>query len=132
MVRLTLSEPNGGLSTGPLIPCAKDPYLNNRKAKIIVTNGIKKNGFLSSHHQTEKKESQHYNHQQQQQHKNVEETTKKKLSRSNIKKIQEENEPCSLIDAFFTYLCYAVLVLVGYMNDFIRPITTQEKNRPVS
>ena len=125
MVRLSLSEPNGGISTGPLIPCAKDPYLNNRKAKI-TSNGIKKNGFLS-HNQTEIKKQETRHHQ----HNGVDEIhNKKKQSRN--KKIQEENEPCSLIDAFFTYLCYAVLVLVGYMNDFIRPITTQEKNRPVS
>ncbi|CAG7818410.1 unnamed protein product, partial [Allacma fusca] len=45
------------------------------------------------------------------------------------KKVQEEVESCSFVDAFFTYLCYAVLVIVGYFNDFIRPRTSQERNR---
>lgn len=41
-------------------------------------------------------------------------------------------EEASLWDAFCTYVCYAFLVIVGYVNDIIRPRTTLEKNREVS
>ena len=43
----------------------------------------------------------------------------------------EEKEPCPLLHAIFTYLCYAVLILVGYINDLIRPRTSKEKQREV-
>jgi len=46
-------------------------------------------------------------------------------------KCQESHEECSLLYALYTYICYAVLVLAGYANDFIRPRESQEKNRPV-
>jgi hypothetical protein len=41
-------------------------------------------------------------------------------------------EEASLWDAFSTYLCYAMLVICGYVNDIIRPRTTLEKNREVN
>jgi len=36
------------------------------------------------------------------------------------------------LDAFFTYICYLVILTVGYVNDFIRPETSREKHRSVS
>lgn len=47
------------------------------------------------------------------------------------KRAGESFEECSLWDAFCTYLCYAVLVLVGYVNDLVRPRTAKEKHRDV-
>lgn len=47
------------------------------------------------------------------------------------KRAGESFEECSLWDAFCTYLCYAVLVLVGYVNDLLRPRTATEKHREV-
>ncbi len=47
------------------------------------------------------------------------------------KRAGESFEECSLWDAFCTYLCYAVLVIVGYVNDLVRPRTANEKHRDV-
>jgi hypothetical protein len=44
---------------------------------------------------------------------------------------KESFEECSLWDAFCTYMCYAFLVIVGYINDIFRPRANQEKNRQV-
>jgi len=48
------------------------------------------------------------------------------------KQAGESFEECSFWDAFCTYMCYAFLVIVGYINDVIRPRANQEKNRQVS
>lgn len=48
------------------------------------------------------------------------------------KPVKESFEPCSYIDAFYTYLCYAVLAIVGYINDIVRPRAAAEKYREVS
>jgi serine palmitoyltransferase len=45
------------------------------------------------------------------------------------RKMQESFEECSLLDAIYTYLCYTFLILVGYVNDLIRPRAAKEKNR---
>ncbi|CAG7727542.1 unnamed protein product, partial [Allacma fusca] len=45
------------------------------------------------------------------------------------RKVQESFEKCSFIDAFYTYMCYAVLVIVGYINDLVRPRASVERNR---
>ena len=47
------------------------------------------------------------------------------------KAVSESFEPCSYLDAFYTYLCYAVLAIVGYVNDIVRPRASAEKNRQV-
>lgn len=48
------------------------------------------------------------------------------------REIHESFEQCSYWDAFCTYMCYFVLVVVGYANDIIRPLAEKEKNRNVS
>lgn len=62
-------------------------------------------------------------------------TSQNGTEENGVKKVRkfagESFEEASLWDAFCTYLCYAVLVIVGYVNDFIRPRTTLEKNREV-
>jgi hypothetical protein len=45
--------------------------------------------------------------------------------------VRESFEQCSLLDALYTYLCYTVLVLVGYVNDILRPRASTEKFRMV-
>ncbi|XP_071520281.1 serine palmitoyltransferase 2 [Panulirus ornatus] len=40
-----------------------------------------------------------------------------------------KQEECSLFVAFCTFLSYGVLLLVGYIKEFIIPVSTKEKNR---
>jgi len=46
-----------------------------------------------------------------------------------VKVVRESFEACSLIDAIYTYLCYVVLLLVGYANDVLRPRASTEQYR---
>ena len=55
----------------------------------------------------------------------------RKRKRIEPRAISESFEQCSIWDAFCTYLCYAVLVLVGYANDIIRPTASKERNREI-
>jgi len=45
--------------------------------------------------------------------------------------VKESFEQCSLLDALYTYLCYAFLAIVGYVNDLVRPRDSTEKFRSV-
>ncbi|XP_045620042.2 serine palmitoyltransferase 2 isoform X1 [Procambarus clarkii] len=45
------------------------------------------------------------------------------------RKICQKEEECSLFVAFFTFLSYGVLLMVGYIKEFFSPVTTKEKNR---
>ncbi|KAK3882143.1 hypothetical protein Pcinc_013466 [Petrolisthes cinctipes] len=45
------------------------------------------------------------------------------------KKKSYKEEDCSLFVAFFTFLSYGVLLLVGYIKEFFVPVTTKEKDR---
>ncbi|KAK7068047.1 hypothetical protein SK128_008176 [Halocaridina rubra] len=40
-----------------------------------------------------------------------------------------KEEECSLIVAFFTFVSYGVLLLIGYIKEFFSPPSTKEKNR---
>lgn len=42
-----------------------------------------------------------------------------------------KEEECSLFVAFFTFLSYGVLLMLGYVREFFVPVTTKEKNREV-
>lgn len=55
------------------------------------------------------------------------------VSRRNKSKVPvvESFEQCSLLDALYTYLCYSFLVIVGYINDLLRPRESTEKFRSV-
>ena len=46
--------------------------------------------------------------------------------------VPESFEPCSYLLAFYTYFSYAVLAIVGYVNDIVRPRASAEKNRQVN
>jgi len=49
-----------------------------------------------------------------------------------ISKVMNPIQPhTSTVDAILTYLCYLVILIVGYVNDFIRPETSREKHRAV-
>ncbi|XP_045124687.1 serine palmitoyltransferase 2-like isoform X1 [Portunus trituberculatus] len=48
---------------------------------------------------------------------------------SACKKSYHKEEECSLFVAFFTFLSYGVLLMLGYVREFFMPITTKEKNR---
>ncbi|XP_042871408.1 serine palmitoyltransferase 2-like isoform X1 [Penaeus japonicus] len=43
--------------------------------------------------------------------------------------VHKKEEDCSLFVAFFTFLSYGVLLLVGYVKEFFNPPSTKEKNR---
>ncbi|XP_042225748.1 serine palmitoyltransferase 2-like isoform X2 [Homarus americanus] len=47
----------------------------------------------------------------------------------NKKKIHQKEEECSIFVAFFTFLSYGVLLLVGHIKEFFSRATTKEKNR---
>ena len=51
---------------------------------------------------------------------------------STSKKSYHKEEECSLFVAFFTFLSYGVLLMLGYVREFFVPVTTKEKNREVS
>ena len=100
------------LTSGPLIPCAKDirvnrfPYIPKSKLRpgketnrITRRTVIRRNGYGTVG--------------------NVRVDT------------HEEKEPCPLLHAILTYFGYAVLVLVGYINDIVRPRISKEKHREV-
>ena len=45
--------------------------------------------------------------------------------------VSEPSEPCSYLVTFYTYLAYAILAIVGYVNDIVRPRASAEKNHHV-
>ncbi|XP_064091846.1 serine palmitoyltransferase 2-like isoform X1 [Macrobrachium nipponense] len=45
------------------------------------------------------------------------------------KGVHHKEEECSLFVAFFTFVSYGVLLLVGYIKEFFSPPSTKEKNR---
>ncbi|XP_050737145.1 serine palmitoyltransferase 2-like isoform X3 [Eriocheir sinensis] len=45
------------------------------------------------------------------------------------KRAFHKEEECSLFVAFFTFLSYGVLLMLGYIREFFVPVTTKEKNR---
>ena len=46
--------------------------------------------------------------------------------------VSESFEPCSYLLALYTYFSYAVLAILGYVNDIVRPRASAQKNRQVS
>lgn len=117
---------NGTICTPAAIINAVKSRKNNKLPPVLNhKNHQKTNGHIipkPSNHVIQQKE------ERVEQRKEV--TTFKK--REQRKRAGESFEECSLWDAFCTYLCYAVLVLVGYVNDFVRPRTAKEKHRDVS
>ena len=43
-----------------------------------------------------------------------------------------KEEECSLFVAFFTFLSFGVLLMLGYVREFFVPVTNKEKKREVS